>query len=228
MRVLLDGSGAPGREVSVGDLPALYGAPRSPWLRVNMVATVDGAATGEDGRSGSINNDADGQVFAALRRISDAVLVGAGTAGAEGYGPLRCPLVLVSRRGTVPPLLRGAAPGQVWLATCGSAPGLDSAREELGEDQVLVCGDDTVDLAGVLGRLAAQGLGQVLCEGGPHLLGDLFAADLVDELCTTVVPRAVVGDHPRLTTGAPVDRALALGLLLEDHGTLLARWLRER
>ena len=225
MRVLL---GAPGREVSADDLLALYAAPRTPWLRVNMVATVDGAAPGEDGRSGSINNAADGQVFAALRRLSDAVLVGAGTAEAEGYRPLRIPLVLVSRRGTVPPLLRDGSPGRVWLATCGSAPGLRRAREVLGEEHVLVCGDDAVDLPQMVESLAGEELAQVLCEGGPHLLGDLLVADLVDELCATVVPRAVVGEHPRITTGAAVDRGLTLGLLLEHEGTLLARWRRER
>ena len=228
MRVLLGGTGAPGREVSAGDLPALYAAPRTPWLRANMVATVDGAAAGADGRSGSINNAADGQVFGVLRRLADAVLVGAGTAEAEGYTPLRRPLVLVSRRGSVPPLLRGGSPGQVWLATCGSAAGLDRAREWLGEDGVLVCGEDTVDLVEVVRALAARGFAKVLCEGGPHLLGDLLEADLVDELCTTVVPRAVGGEHPRITTGASVDRDLELSLLLEDEGTLLARWRRER
>ena len=28
------------------DLAVLYAAPRQPWLRVNMVTTLDGAATG--------------------------------------------------------------------------------------------------------------------------------------------------------------------------------------
>ena len=48
---------------STEDLSELYAAPRTPWLRVNMVATVDGAATGESGKSGSINNAADKLVF---------------------------------------------------------------------------------------------------------------------------------------------------------------------
>ena len=41
------------------DLAELYRPPSLPWLRVNMVSTLDGAANGDSGRSGSINNEAD-------------------------------------------------------------------------------------------------------------------------------------------------------------------------
>ena len=49
------------------DLPQLYAVPDQPWLRVNMVSTVDGAATGDDGTSRSINNGVDKMVFDLLR-----------------------------------------------------------------------------------------------------------------------------------------------------------------
>ena len=39
-----------------GDLREVYAAPQTPWLRVNMVSTIDGAATGETGLTASINN----------------------------------------------------------------------------------------------------------------------------------------------------------------------------
>jgi hypothetical protein len=54
-----------------GDLRELYAAPRTPWLRVNMVSTVDGAATGESGLTDSINNQADQLVFGLLRDLLD-------------------------------------------------------------------------------------------------------------------------------------------------------------
>ena len=59
-------------EQSDADLDALYTVPSQPWLRVNMISTVDGAATGPDGRSGGINNAADKRVFDTLRRLCDA------------------------------------------------------------------------------------------------------------------------------------------------------------
>src|SRR6516162_9477532 len=74
-------------------LAALYGyphlgAPPARWVRANMVASLDGAASVE-GRSGGLSNEADQQVFAMLRAHADVLLVGAGTARAEGYGPVR-------------------------------------------------------------------------------------------------------------------------------------------
>ena len=209
------------------DLRALYAAPRRPWVRANMVATVDGAAAGESGRSGSINNDVDRRVFALLRSHADAVVVGAGTARAEGYRPADRPIVLVSRRGQVPERLRDAAPGQVLLATCAAAEGLDEARAVLGDDHVLVLGGHRVDLARLREELAGRGLLELLCEGGPHLL-----RDLLDQGVSTTLPdrrtASVGGTHPRILDGPPVDAALRLDVLLEHDGTLLGRWLVER
>jgi riboflavin biosynthesis pyrimidine reductase len=211
------------------DLSALYAAPRSPWLRVNMVSSVDGAATGDSGKSGSINNAADKVVFDLLRTLADAVVVGAGTLREEGYRPLADkPLVAVSRRASVPPRLRDAPAGSVLMATCASAEHLEEARAVLGADHVIVAGDDSVDLAGVLASLHERGLTQILSEGGPTLLAALLAADLVDELDATVVPRLVGGSGPRIVDGPPVDVPLSLHLLLEEDDTLLARWLTQR
>jgi len=209
-------------------LTAVYAAPRSPWLRVNMVASVDGAATGADGRTASINNAADKRVFDHLRVTADAVVVGAGTARAEGYGPDRVPIVVVSRSGRVPVGLTQAPAGQVLLATTASSPGLAEARRILGGDHVLVTGDREVDLAVLLGQLHGRGLRLLLSEGGPTLLRDLLAAGVVDELCLTTVPRVVGGSHLRITAGAPVDVPLRLASLLEQDGTLLGRWFVER
>lgn len=214
---------------SADDLAAAYAVPRTPWLRVGMVSSVDGAATGESGKSGSINNEADKVVFDLLRSLADAVVVGAGTLREEGYRPLGDkPLVAVSRRGSVPLRLRDAPAGSVLMATCAAAEHLAEARSILGDDQVIVAGDDSVDLAGVLGSLHDRGLTHLLCEGGPHLLADLLRADLVDELDATVVPRLVAGGGPRIVDGPSVDVPLTLRLLLEDGGTLLGRWLTPR
>jgi riboflavin biosynthesis pyrimidine reductase len=193
-----------------------------------MVSTVDGAATGPDGKSGGINNAADKRVFDTLRRLCDCVVVGAGTARAEGYSDLSKPLVLVSRSGEVPPRLRDAAPGRVLMATCEAADHLDESRMLLGDDQVLVLGQHRVALGELKGRLAARGLANLLCEGGPQLLRSLVAEGVIDELDLTVVPRLLAGEHRRITDGPPVDLPLTLELLLEDAGTLLGRWLVDR
>jgi len=217
------------------------------WLRVNFVSTLDGAATGADGRSGSINTGADREVFALLRALADVVVVGAGTARAEGYrravtptrwrarrqaaGQQAHPVVaVVSRAASVPPQLAEprAESGAAYLLTCRSAgPGaLDAARAVLGEDHVLVHGQDTVDLAAAVADLAGRGLTRALSEGGPHLMRDLVAAGLVDELCLTLVPTVIGGEHPRISAGPPAVADLHPVLLIESEGSLLGRWTR--
>ncbi len=230
MQVLLDTTGraeevVDRRELTDADLEALYAPPSPDWLRVNMVSTIDGSATGDSGGSGSINNPADHRVFTILRRLSDAILVGAGTARAESYRPTDTPIVLVSRKAVVPQTLRGAPAGSVWMATCTSSDGIDEARALLGEEHVLTLGSHRVDLPLLRVTLADRGWRHLLCEGGPHLLRDLVFQGAADELTATSVPRLVAGSYPRITDGAPLDARLRLAVLLEDRGTLLARWV---
>lgn len=226
MRVLIGPDGiSDTAELSDEDLARCYVPPSTPWFRVNMVSTLDGSAVGESGVSGSINNSADHRVFALLRSLADVVIVGAGTARAEGYRPAEKPIVVVSRSAEVPESLRGAAPGQVLLATVSQAEHLDQARDLLGAEHVLVLGSRRVDLGGLAQALADAGHQHQLCEGGPHLLRDLLAEGVVDELDTTVVPRVLAGDFTRITQGPPVDVPVELAVLLEHEGTLLARWL---
>ena len=207
-----------------GELREVYAAPRTPWLRVNMVSTIDGAATGESGLTASINNEPDQRVFRLLREMADCVVVGAGTARNEGYPPLDVPTVVVSRSGNVPETMRGADPGRVLLATVSVAAGLEDARDLLGADNVLVLGSHRVDLAALKQALVDRGFGDILCEGGPHLLRDLLDQGVADELDCTFVPRMVAGVQSRITDGPPVDVALTLQTLVEEDGTLLGRW----
>lgn len=222
MKVLIDTTSSPSE-----DLVDLYRPPRLPWLRVNMVSTLDGAANGESGKSGSINNAADKEVFDALRAQADAVIVGAGTARTEGYRVAAVPLVIVTHQGQVPEQLRDAPPGSVLLALCAQSPGLDEAVRTLGRDQVIVVGESQVDLVALKAALVERGLRNLLSEGGPHLLRDLVASGVADELCVTIVPRAIGGVHPRIVMGGAVEQDLTLAVLLEQDGTLLGRWFTQ-
>jgi riboflavin biosynthesis pyrimidine reductase len=206
------------------DLRSLYAAPDQPWLRVNMVSTIDGAATGDDGTTRSINNGIDKLVFDLLRELSDAVVVGAGTIRIEGYAVGRKPLVVVSRTGSVPPTQRDAERGMVLMATVSSAPYLEESRDILGDDNVLVLGSHRVDLGRLKDELVLRGFRHLLSEGGPHLLRDLLDQGVADELDATIVPQVVGGSHRRITDGPPVDVPLRLATLAEQDGTLLARW----
>lgn len=228
-----------GTTVSAESLAVLYAHPER-WTRANMVSTLDGAGTGADGLTGSINTAPDHEVYRLLRDLADVVLVGAGTARAEGYrrpgprlrpGRTPCPdVAVVSRSALVPPGLAAPAPdrGGAWMVTRAAAgeEALDRARALLGADRVLVHGDAEVDLGAALDDLAGRGLTRVLCEGGPSLLADVAAHGLLDELCLTTVPVLAGGDARRIASGVPAGLELHPRLILEAEGTLLHRFVR--
>lgn len=247
---LLAGTGAP-RPVPADDLADLYAypapAPAGGYVRANMVATVDGAVAGADGVSGSIGSPADRAVFTVLRGLADVILVGAGTVAAERYsdpaprerfaaarqalGQAPAPaLAVVSASGRLPDrLLTGPgrlAPTGRWrlLVLTTAAADTTALRGRIGDDAVVVAGDRTVDPARAVAELVARGLPRVLCEGGPTLLAGVVAAGCLDELCLTTTPTLTGGPSGRVLAGAPAGAALQLEHLLEEDGTLLARW----
>ena len=124
MLLLLPGrSGVPAlTNLDAAGLLAAYAAPRERWVRCNMVTSLDGAATGADGRSGSINNDADHVVFEVLRALSHVVVVGGGITGLVAAYRL-------SQAGTDVTVVAEAplATVQQWAtATVSGLPGVES------------------------------------------------------------------------------------------------------
>ena len=77
-----------------------------------------------------------------------------------------------------------------------------------------------------MSALRDRGLRRVLCEGGPHLLGDLVPAGLLDELCLSLSPLIAAGIAPRIVAGDDVHASMTLRSLLEDSGVLFARYVR--
>jgi len=110
MRLLHPHGPDPDADVDRDALVGLYAHPGGrTWTRLSFVATADGSTQGGDGRAGSLSTPVDREVFALLRSLSDVILVGAGTARAERYRPVRPHEVDVALRrqlrlGPVPPL----------------------------------------------------------------------------------------------------------------------------
>ena len=198
------------RPEAVAALAALYAYPdtagrAAPWLRANMISSVDGAAT-LNNRSGQLSGPADRLVFGILRSLADVILVGAGTARAEKYQPVRGQEVWQSlREGRPPtppisvvtreldldldgPLVTGASgEARTILLTTDAAPaGRRAAAAEHAD--LVVAGHDSVSPAAAVGVLADRGYRRILVEGGPSLLRQITDADLLDELCMTFSP----------------------------------------
>jgi riboflavin biosynthesis pyrimidine reductase len=123
--------------------------------------------------------------------------------------------------------LFSAARTPTIVITCASAPEERLRRARKSAD-LIVAGTDLVDLGAAVDALVDRGHIRLLCEGGPRLLGQLAAADRIDELCLTVSPILVAGDAARIINGAPLSVAqpLRLAHVLEDEGMLFTRYVR--
>ena len=224
-------------------LLSAYAVPAGAFLRTNFVSSADGAAT-VDGRSGRLGGAADMRVFDLLRVQCDAVMVAAGTLRSEGYGALvvddhhqdlrrsrgREPqpvLVTVSGRLDLDPAdpIFAEAPVRPWVLTHDESPrDRRTALEEVAE--VLVCGESSVDLRKALTELADAGLGHLLSEGGPSLLGAQLAAGVLDELCLTLAAKLAGAGANRIVTGpeADVRDAELAQVLRSDEDELFLRY----
>lgn len=231
-------------DLSDDEIQALYARPDRavPWLRVNFISSVDGGAT-VDGVSGGLGNEADRRVFDILRELSDVVIVGAGTVRGEGYGPMLLDEASAARRieRGLPPhpvfaivsnsldldpdsRIFSAAPVRAIVVTTDAAP-RDRAHALAAVADIVIAGTSRCEPALLTAQLAARGLTQQHCEGGPSLFGTLLAAGVVDELCLTVSPQLVAGDAQRIARGLlPGPRGLTLGHVLVAGDTLLLRY----
>ena len=221
------------------------------WLRTNFVATLDGAISGPDGRSGSINTVSDHHVFAVHRAQADVIMVGAETVRTEGYravdlddwqrtvreeaglAPFPTLAVVTGSLRLDPDIADPPAPhGPVMIVTTAQPPGRVRPFLAAGIEILDVGGaDGRVPLESAVAALVEAGLPRILCEGGPRLHRDLLAADLVDELSLTLSPTVVGGEGRRSTDGPalPDPRAFRLHHVLAGHDdTLFTTYRRKR
>ncbi|WP_127506844.1 pyrimidine reductase family protein [Actinoplanes sp. LAM7112] len=223
-------------------LVELYPRLPEPALRVNFIASVDGAVT-VDGLSGGLHGPGDKEIFESLRMVCDALIVASGTVKAENYDALRLtpearkwrldhglpefPLMVIVSRSLnldLDQLVFSDAPIRPIVLTCRGAP-----AERVAEvADVIAAGDDRVDLAAGVAALHERGATQLLSEGGPHLLGSLIEADLVTELCLTVSPMLVGGGPGRIAAGpaTPQPRSMSLRHVLTLEDMLFLRYGR--
>lgn len=244
-----------GGGADVVDLDAVYAYPSDivdagrPWVRANMVSSLDGAAQAGDGLSAGLSSPGDKRIFGVLRALADVVLVGASTVRAEGYRPpkrraayapareaagrLPVPVIAIVSRSLEldfgAPLFTDALVPTVVLTGPDADPERLAAARKAAD--VIVAGPpgaSGVDPGAAVDALAGRGWTRILTEGGPHLLAQLLAAGRLDELCLALGPLLVGGAASRITNGlAPeIPQSMELRTLLEDDGFLFARYVR--
>jgi len=145
-----------------------------PYVVLKMASTLDGRTAAADGSSQWITGEAARADVQRLRAESDAIVVGAGTVRADN--PRLTVRNVLASDGTVPrePLrvVLGAAPPDAAIFPCAEYSG------PVGE---------------LLDQLGAQGIVQLMVEGGAMVAGSFHQAGLVDRYVLYMAPALVGG-----------------------------------
>lgn len=211
-----------------------------PYVVVNMITTLDGRAA-LHGDTRQLGSDADTEQLLSLRTRYDAVMIGAGTMRAERYGPVisrpehrqrrldaglaaDALTVIISGELDLPfdaPLFTSGRGRVVIFTRSGSVPETTTPVD-------LVTLGEPIRIEDVLAHLRhTEGVRTLLSEGGPHMVGQLVAADLLDELFLTITPVMTGGGEPRILEGDLPDPAgFELVDLTETDGDIFARYRR--
>jgi riboflavin biosynthesis pyrimidine reductase len=181
----------------------------------NFVSSIDGVATlGDVPSAGSVlsaKQPGDRFLMALLRACADAVLLGAGTlrstpghlwtaghvypALADSFAALRRSLgrapeprlVVLTASGNIDVSHAALRQGATILTTAAGAHALRGRVPDACDVRALG-EDDHVEIARVVEELRNDGHRVVLTEGGPHVMGELIRARLLDEAFLTVSP----------------------------------------
>lgn len=205
-----------GSRLTDDDLTDLYAFD---GLRGNVISGINGGGI-LGGLSGGLGGPGDRRLFQLLRTVADAVLVGAGTVAAEGYGPLTGQrLVVASASASLDPGARCLSGGNPLVVV---HPDADKDRvARLADVAEIAVAASAADMRATL---AARGLTRVHCEGGHGLLTSLLPE--ITELDVTLAPMLAEG-WPILPSAGPD----AIGfrpahVIADDDGYLYIRWLR--
>ena len=166
-------------------------------------------------------SEADRYMMALLRGLADVVVIGAGTmrvgrrqvwtaanvqpALADAFAAWRAEqwlttnptLIVVSASGNLDPAHAGLNAPDVPVIVATTRAGAEHlARLPLGPNvSVAAVGDENhVPAGALLEVIRGTGARLALCEGGPHLFGEILRARLVDELFLTVAPQVAGRD----------------------------------
>jgi diaminohydroxyphosphoribosylaminopyrimidine deaminase/5-amino-6-(5-phosphoribosylamino)uracil reductase len=194
---------AEARELNIGFLTRMTHS--RPWVRMKIAASLDGKSALNNGVSQWITSEHARRDVHRLRARSCAVMTGIGTVLADNpqltvrhIETSRQPLsVVVDSRLEIPvdaSLLRG---GGELIFTATASEGKIVALHDMGARTIVLPDEnESVDLAGMMRRLADFEINEVLVEAGCRLNGALINAGLVDELVVYLAPY-LLGDRAR-------------------------------
>jgi len=203
---------ARGESVGACDLWPIYGPllePRGHPLVFGQVGqSLDGRVATASGHSQYVNGPAALTHLHRLRALSDAVVIGVGTALADdpqltvrhshGADPMR---VILDPRGRLPADARCLRPNGAQRIVVNAAHGrLPSGIEQI----VLPVTDGAFAPQALIEALAQRGCQRILIEGGPTTLSRFIAAGALDRLHLMIAPMIIGSGLPALKL-PPID-----------------------
>lgn len=209
---------AAARRVHAGHLARLAGG--RPHVLVKLaVSADDGIGLAGVGRT-PVSGATARRHVQALRSRVDAILVGRGTVeaddpeltcrlpGLEHRSPVRVVLDTMRRVGRGRRVLAPDSPVPTWFL-CAPEAAVPVAegepRAQRRRDVAVPRGPGGLDLAAALARLAADGIGRLLVEGGASVARSLLEADLVDEVMLFRSPERLGPERVPALAGLPLS-----------------------
>jgi riboflavin-specific deaminase-like protein len=195
--------------------------PPRPYVLLSCATSADGYLDDAGPARLILSGPADLDRVDEVRAGCDAILVGAGTIGADDPRllirdprrrarraaaglPEHPARVTLTATGDLDPAARFFAPGALRLVYCAT-PALPAAKARLGDRAELIDAGDPLSLGALLSDLAERSVARLLVEGGAQLLAEFLTRDLADEFQLAVAPFFVAQPGaPRLdlTSGA--------------------------
>lgn len=215
------------RDDSVNDrIRELYTPPRRDWVRMNMIGSLNGRVTGPDGTSDTLSNRADRRILTVIRKMSDAIVVGAETVRNERHLSTRPTwLCVVTGSGNLAGhRISSQDAAASVLVCCPPEARAEVARTMPGAQiELLEATEGRVNLNEVLAALRDRGLNQIVVEGGNRLISQFLDEGRLDEICLTQAPVFAPNEATSLP-GSVAGTRFERELLLEDS----ARFLYQR
>ncbi|MEM0202525.1 MAG: 2,5-diamino-6-(ribosylamino)-4(3H)-pyrimidinone 5'-phosphate reductase [Archaeoglobaceae archaeon] len=200
-----------------------------PYVFVNIAASIDGKISDESRKQLKISCEEDLRRVDELRASADAIMVGIGTILADDpklnvksealrrrrvlEGKSENPIkVVVDSKCRIPENAK-ALEDKAIVAVSKLA---DKKRVEriAKRAEVVVFGEEKVDLKSLLGYLYERGVRRLMVEGGGTLISSLLRENLVDEVFVYFAPIIIGGEKsPTICDGRSFEKPLHLQLV---------------
>jgi 2,5-diamino-6-(ribosylamino)-4(3H)-pyrimidinone 5'-phosphate reductase len=178
--------------------------PERPFVFINAAMSADGKIATRERKQTRISGSLDFDRMDELRASSDAIMVGIGTVlsdnpsltvkskerrekrRAEGRdeNPVRIVVDSMARTPDDADIFKKGA-GKKIIAVAETAPE-DKVKQLAEHAEIIISGEESVDLEKLLCELKARGINRLMVEGGATLNWGLISRGLVDEIYTFV------------------------------------------